>query len=61
MNNWKESDWFKNWLAIARQGQNAMRRAEGQGELPPALADRQSVAPAEATEVAPAAEWQTAE
>lgn len=61
MNNWKESEWFKNWLSIARQGQNAMRRAEGQAEMPPALADRQAIAPAECTVVAPTSEWQTAE
>ena len=61
MNNWKESDWFKNWLTIARQGQNATRRAEGQAETPSAIADRQAIAPAEGTVVASVSEWQTAE
>jgi hypothetical protein len=28
MNEWKEADWFKTWLVLARQGQNAMKRAE---------------------------------
>jgi len=61
MKEWNESDWFKNWIAIARQGQNAMRRAEGLSEIPLPLVDRQPPKPVESAVTERREEWQVTE
>jgi hypothetical protein len=61
MKEWKESDWFKNWLAIARQGQNAMRRAEGFSEIPQPLMERQASPDAECGQPVSTPQWQVTE
>ena len=60
MNEWKESNWFKTWLALARAGQNEMNRPDPPAaDLP--FHDRQISHGAMNLEQVPASEWEVTE
>ncbi len=60
MNEWNKSDWFKTWLALAREGQNEMTRPDAQEAEHP-LNDRQISRWSMDLERIPAAQWEVAE
>lgn len=60
MNNWKESDWFKNWLQMARHTDAAQNRPEDPADFCPH--DRNIGVATGPREVSvPAQEWQVTE
>jgi hypothetical protein len=60
MNNWKESAWFKTWLDLAREGQNAVQGAQREScDMTPG--DRLNLKTVGTIETSPNAELQVTE